>query len=231
MNSPRLRFFSRHIPPASQQALSQQRAEALAAYHILDTPAEAEFDQLTQLAASVCEAPISAISLLDRDRQWFKSRVGLDISETPVDSSFCIHALEHPSKVMVVPDTTADSRFRKSPMVMEYPHLRFYIGAPIVTPSGIPIGTICALDHRPRSLNQTQHSAMQCLAAWAATFLEQRRITAKYIATQKLLRRWQSFLPDGPSCNTPRPDVVAARSHHFSLLIKPPSPCWPSPGS
>jgi GAF domain-containing protein len=181
-----------------------QRLDALASYQILDTPAEGEFDQITRLAATICEAPLAAMSLIDRDRQWFKSRVGFDLTETPLSSSFCAHAIKRPDEVMVVGDATTDDRFRRNPLVIAQPHLRFYAGAPIVTPSGVAIGAICAIDLQPREISPLQRDSLHWLACWAVTFLEHRRIGGAYDSAQKHVRHLQTLLPVCPRCRTVR---------------------------
>ncbi len=130
---------------------------------ILDTPAEAAFDDITRLASQVCGAPIAAITLLDRERQWFKSILGLPIKETPRDLSFCAHTVFQ-SEVMVVPDARSDERFAAHPFVTGEPHIRFYAGAPLVTPEGFALGTLCALDRVPRALSAEQGAVLEMLA-------------------------------------------------------------------
>jgi GAF domain-containing protein len=126
-----------------------QRLEALRQYDLLDKLPEQGLDNLTCLAASICESPISLISLIDERRVWFKSTVGLSASETPRDISFCGHAILQPD-LFIVPDTTKDERFVDNPLVIGDPHVRFYAGAPLLTPTGQAIGTLCVLDRAPR---------------------------------------------------------------------------------
>ena len=117
--------------PAS---ITQKRVEALLKYRIMDTPEEPDFDDLARRAAEICGTPMAAITLLDARRQWFKARVGLDVRETPIEHAFCARAVERPDELMVVPDATQDERFRGNPLVTGDMHLRFYAGAPLVTP-------------------------------------------------------------------------------------------------
>lgn len=140
-----------------------QRIEELLRFDVLDSEDELAFDELTELASSICATPISLITLIDQERQWFKSRVGLEMQETPRDHAFCSHAILH-SGVFEVPDTEQDSRFIDNPLVTGQPHIRFYAGAPLVTQSGLPIGTLCVIDKVTRELTDKQKRALQLLA-------------------------------------------------------------------
>jgi len=128
------------------------RLQSLRSYGILDTPPETAFDDLTRIAAHVCETPIAVVNLIDEGRQWFKSEIGLGVQETPLEPSICAHAILQPG-VFVVPDTLEDARFRNNPLVTGEPHLRFYAGALLKTPEGHALGTVCVLDYRPRQLS------------------------------------------------------------------------------
>jgi GAF domain-containing protein len=121
------------------------RLEALRILGILDTVPEQSFDDLTLLAASVCGTPVSCVSLIDRDRQWFKSHHGIAIEQTGRDVAFCAHAILEPRQIMEVPDASADSRFADNPLVLEAPRFRFYAGVPLVTEAGHALGTLCVL--------------------------------------------------------------------------------------
>ena len=141
----------------------QQRLAALAALQIMDTPSEQAFDDLTALAARWLDTPIALISLIDSQRQWFKSRVGLNTSETPKETAFCAHAIRQPT-LMEVTDATLDERFANNPLVTGDPGIRFYAGMPIASPHGALIGTLCVIDQRPRTLNDQQRDTLQRLA-------------------------------------------------------------------
>lgn len=153
------------------------RLGALLRYGILDTPREADFDEVVNVASAVCNTPISVINLIDQGRQWFKAEVGLGVRETPLDSSICAHAILQPG-LFVVPDTTLDRRFADNPLVTGDPHLRFYAGALLETPEGFPLGTVCVLDYKPRELDDTQKAFLRLMANQVMKQLELRRINA-----------------------------------------------------
>src|SRR6266581_7671740 len=138
----------------------KQRLKVLWQYDVLDTIPEEVFDDLTVLAARICEAPIALITLVDEDRQWFKSKVGVSISETSRDISFCGHAIEQ-SDLFIVPDATLDKRFAKNPLVTSEPKIRFYAGVFLITPDGYALGTLCVIDKVPRELRLDQKQALR----------------------------------------------------------------------
>jgi anti-sigma regulatory factor (Ser/Thr protein kinase) len=150
------------------------RLAALRSYRILDTDPEPAFDDLALLASHVCGTPIALITLIDEDRQWFKSRVGVSATETSRSISFCTHAIQQ-RDLFVVPDTRGDARFRENPLVVGEPHIRFYAGAPLVTPEGHALGTLCVLDSVPRTLSDDQKRALETLKQQAEAQLELRR--------------------------------------------------------
>jgi len=151
-----------------------QRLESLRDYGVLDTPREAAFDDLTRIAAQICGTPMALVSLVDESRQWFKSEFGLDARETPREVAFCAHAILQPG-VFTVPDTQLDARFQANALVTGAPYLRFYAGAPLQTPEGQALGTLCVLDRVPRKLNADQIAALQALARQTMAQLELRR--------------------------------------------------------
>lgn len=160
------------VAPIPQGEL--ERIRELHSYAILDTPADPQFDALTELASIVCETPISMISLVDSDRQWFKSRRGLDASETPRDISFCSHCVAS-NDMLVVEDAHRDQRFVDNPLVIGGPHIRFYAGAPLRTPSGACVGTLCVLDREPKALTSAQHRALTSISRSVESQLEWHR--------------------------------------------------------
>lgn len=153
----------------------QARLAALRRYRILDTEPEQRFDDLTMLASQICETPMSLITLIDSDRQWFKSKVGLGIDETERSVAFCTHAIQQPASIMQVPDAARDARFRDNPFVTGEPNIRFYAGAPLVTPDGFALGTLCVIDVKPRTLSEAQLRALDALRRQVEAQLELRQ--------------------------------------------------------
>jgi diguanylate cyclase (GGDEF)-like protein/PAS domain S-box-containing protein len=141
----------------------KERLEALHNLEILDTPAEASLDRITRLVARVLDVPIALVSLVDADRQWFKSRTGLDATQTPREMAFCAHAILQTTP-LVVPDAAQDERFCDNQLVTGAPHIRFYAGVPIRTSKGFAVGTLCAIDERPRQLTQDELDTLRDLA-------------------------------------------------------------------
>ena len=152
----------------------QERLEALRSYNMIDTDPEPVFNDLAQLAAYVCGTPMAVVSLLDDERQWLKARVGIDLREVPREQAFCQYALRA-NDVFEIPDTLADARYASNPMVTGAPHIRFYVGTPLLTPEGYSLGTLCAFDTVPRSLSTDQREALRLLARQVMAHLELRR--------------------------------------------------------
>lgn len=151
------------------------RIEALGRYGVLDTPPEEAFDDIVELAAHICDTPIALVTLVDTNRQWFKAKIGLDISQTSRDVSFCSHAVLAPDDVLVIPDALADKRFADNPLVTADPNIRFYAGAPLVTHDGFALGTLCVIDRVPRQLEPKQLASLRALRRDVITELELRR--------------------------------------------------------
>jgi GAF domain-containing protein len=163
------------MPPAPIPASESLRLDELRTYDILDTVAEEAYDAITYLAAEICDVPIALISIVDRDRQWFKSRVSLDATETHRELAFCAHAIHQPSSLTIVSDTSADPRFSTNPLVTDDPSIRFYAGAPLVSPAGNALGTLCVFDRGPRRLTPQQEKALAALSIQVMALLELRR--------------------------------------------------------
>src|ERR1700688_64242 len=152
----------------------ESRVAALEKYAILDTDPELDCQELNTLASFVCKTPIALISLIDEDRQWFKSRVGLSVAETSREVALCSTAILQPD-VFVVPDALADERFRDNPLVVSEPHIRFYAGAPLITEDGYALGTLCVIDRKPRELAADEKEPLKALSRLVLAQLEFRR--------------------------------------------------------
>jgi GAF domain len=181
------------------------RIEALRQYRILDTPSEQAYDDVTALAAYICDVPISLISLVDSDRQWFKSKVGLNVNETSRDVSFCAHAIldEH---IMIVNDTHHDARFDDNPLVTCAPNIRFYAGVPLRTPEGHSIGTLCVIDHQPRRLSTYQTKTLEALARQVVMQLELKRTSAQLADALDKIKLMEGLTPICSYCKGIRND-------------------------
>jgi len=190
-----------------------KRIKVLWQYDILDTVPEEVFDELADLAAHICGAPIALITLVDENRQWFKAKVGVGLNETGRDVSLCAHAILQEG-LFIIPDTTLDERFNKNPLVTTSPKIRFYAGAPLVSPDGFALGTLCVLDQVPRNLTDDQRQAL--------------RILARHVMTQLELRRHALELAKARSdCEKVKADLVQAEAEIARLRKKsklPPAP-------
>jgi GAF domain-containing protein len=182
-----------------------ERLAALKSYQILDTAGEQSYDDITALAAHICEVPIAMISLVDEARQWFKSKVGLEQEETSREVAFCAHAiLQH--EPFIVRDAVKDSRFSENPLVTGEPHIRFYAGFPLVNTEGLALGTLCVIDREPRQLSAGQDKAMQALSRQVMALLEFRRVSARLADALEHVKTLQALLPICAWCNRIRDD-------------------------
>jgi len=183
--------------PAPHPPNEAERLAALRSYDLLDTDAESAFDDLVALAAHVCGVPISLVSLIDTDRQWFKAHLGLDVRQTPRDQAFCAYAILS-DDLLIVPDATRDERFAGNPLVTADPDIRFYAGAPLTTPDGYRLGTLCVIDRVPRMLTPDQQAALAALGRQTVAQLELRRnlknLRAAYERLQGLDRLKSEFV-------------------------------------
>lgn len=170
-----------------------QRLEALYGYKILDTTSEQVFDDITRLAAQICGTPISLISLLEAERQWFKSKVGLEATETSRDVSFCAHAILQPD-ILIVSDTLADKRFTTNPLVTSAPQIRFYAGVPLLSSKGYALGTLCVIDYVSRKLSQEQVEALRILGRQVSSQLESRRNLIDLVRANETLQKSEERL-------------------------------------
>ena len=155
----------------------EQRLKELYKYSLLDTLFEEEYDQITKMASNICGTPISLISLIDKERQWFKSNIGLGLPETPRDFAFCAHAINSPGEIFVIPDSREDERFFDNPFVLNEPNIVFYAGVPLVTGDNLALGTLCVIDVEPRNLSLEKQEALEALANQVVKLFELRKKT------------------------------------------------------
>ena len=164
----------------------ERRQSSLESYKILDTAAEKVFDDLTLLATAICGTPISLVSLIDEERQWFKARTGLDAEQTPRDQAFCAHAIKD-NAPFIVEDAMRDERFVDNPLVTDDPNIRFYAGMPLIVADGSALGTLCVIDREPRSLTAEQLSALAVLRDAVVSQLELRKALHEIKSMRQLL--------------------------------------------
>ncbi len=198
--------------PAPLPPDESQRLQTLASYAVLDTAPELAFDDFPHLASRLLEVPIALISLVDEQRQWFKSKVGLDACETPRDWAFCSHAILQPD-LMVVEDAAQDPRFAGNPLVVGEPHIRFYAGCPLVTADGQALGTLCVIDRQPRRLSADQLDILKRLGRQMVHLLELRRATLRQQAIESQLRDQRLALK--------RLALVAQRTNNVVIMADP----------
>jgi GAF domain-containing protein len=170
------------------------RLDALARYHLFDDGAKHDLDDITKLAGFICQSPIAVVTLVDRDRQRFKAKVGLDGDETHRDHAFCAHTILS-SEVLVVEDATQDVRFRDNPLVTGNPNIRFYAGAPLVTSDNFKLGSLCVLDRVPRKITAAETSALEALSRLVMTELELRRSSRELAESLEHVKLLSGLLP------------------------------------
>ena len=197
---------------APTPARERERLEELHAYGVLDSLPEQAFDDITLLASQICESPIALISLVDEERQWFKSRLGIDAAETHRDEAFCAYAIVYPDELLVVEDATLDERFADNPLVVSDPSIRFYAGAPLVAPSGNALGTICVIDREARSLSPGQGRALRALARQVVAQLELGRVVGELEKAAAEKERYQNQLEGYQKTLEDQLAVIAERS-------------------
>lgn len=189
----------------ARQQDETRRQRALDAYRVVDSLPEQAYDDIVRVAAAVCETPIALVSLIDRDRQWFKAKIGIDDAQTDRDVAVCDHAIRQPDRLMEISDLSRDPRFAGFPYVAGDFAARFYAGMPLVTPEGAPIGTVCVLDHKPRQLTGAQRDALQSLA----------RITMSMLENRSHARALERTVAVQPAVAAPAPD---ARGYTLAIL-------------
>jgi GAF domain-containing protein len=191
------------------------RQRALDTYHVLDSLPEEAYDDVVRLASVVCGVPTALVSLVDRDRQWLKARIGFELSQTPRDVAFCDHAIRTPDRLLEVPDASRDPRFAANPLVTAEGGVRFYAGVPLVTPSGAAIGTVCVIDQQPRELDERQREALASLARLTLNLLEQRhreRGLERQLAFARMEAAEAKVAAAPSPANGPAPAVAPAES-------------------
>ena len=174
-----------------------ERLNALKEYQILDTLSEQAYDDITKIASQICSTPIALISLIDEDRQWFKSHYGLDVKEAPRKTSYCAHTINEPNEIMEVPDACQDERFHDNPLVIGEPYIRFYAGVPLTDNEGHALGTLCVIDHKEKSLTQDQKNALQALSRQVVILLQLRKENLKRSQIDRDFNQLVENLGDG----------------------------------
>ena len=206
--------------PANESA----RMAALRAFDILDSGAEQSYDDLTRIAAHICQTPKALITLIADDRQWFKSRFGMALTETTRDEAFCAHTIldTHP---MIVPDATLDPRFAANPHVTAPDGIRFYAGAPLMTRDGFGMGSLCVIDERPRELSAAQIEALEALSRQVVRLMEFRRTSTELAGALRDIKTLEGLIPMCANCHRVREDdkywrgVDAWMSAHTDVMV------------
>jgi GAF domain-containing protein len=200
-----------------------ERLAALKEYRVLDTGAEQPYDDITTLAAHICQVPIATISLVDEARQWFKARVGITRRQTPREIAFCAHTILQ-CEPLVIRDAKKDRRFANNELVTGEPHIRFYAGFPLVNQQGLTVGTLCAMDRKPRELSAKQGKAMRALVRQVMALLELRRVSVHLVDALNQIQTLQGLLPICAWCKRVRDDEgywdqVEAYLHKYTGIV------------
>jgi GAF domain-containing protein len=182
------------MKPAPIPANEPERLQSLNEHELLDTLPEEVYDDITRLASEITGTPISLITLIDQDRQWFKSRHNYTVEESARQVSFCAHAILQSNEVMVVPDARYDERFHDNPLTLENPGVIFYAGVPLTDEKENALGTLCVIDHRPRELSEQQIESLKALAKLVKTHFELRKVKMDLDKAQEDLRMVQSLV-------------------------------------
>ncbi len=193
----------------------EKRLHTLQQYNLLDTLPEADYDRITKLASIICNTPISLVTLIDHNRQWFKAKVGLNISETTRDIAFCAHAILAPNEVLIVNDALNDARFENNPLVQTDLKIRFYAGVPLLVQSGDALGTLCVIDTKPRDLSSQQIESLQILAAQVVSLIETRKNTKFINELSQSLQEANNFSELMLESN---PDFVFVKNSEFRIV-------------
>ncbi|MEH3112303.1 sensor histidine kinase [Pedobacter terrae] len=171
-----------------------QRLQALESYQIMDSLAEEDFDELTQMASQICGTPIALITLVDSSRQWFKSKLGIDVQQTPREHAFCAHTIIDPTGLMVVSNAKEDQRFAENPLVTGDPNIAFYAGVSLMTPEGMPLGSLCVIDTVPRTLDERQLWSLKVLGKQVIAQMEMRKKLLLLCETNRRLAETNQFM-------------------------------------
>ena len=196
----------------------EERLRALAEYRILGTQPEQCYDDITKIASLTCDTPISLMSLVDADRQWFKSRCGFETQETNRDVSFCAHAIAS-TEPLIVEDALCDERFKSNPLVVEEPKIRLYAGFPLQTPNDQRIGTLCVIDRKPGHLSDKQHQVMEALSRQVVCLLELRKRSIRLLDALTHMHNMEGILTTCSYCKEVR-DAEGEWQHLEKYLSK-----------
>lgn len=215
------------IPPSIHPE-ETNRLDALRSYDILDTLPEQDYENITTLASEICQTPISLISLVDDERQWFKSNHGLTVRETPRAFSFCAHGILNPSEILIVTDSREDVRFAGNPLVTGDPHVIFYAGVPLVNEEGFPLGSLCVIDHTPKELSESQLNSLKALGKQVVNLLELRRTNKALLTLKNLLEQRNTELEQIAAIarDEVRPPVLQLHNTILKLITESINPSY-----